>query len=234
MTQTNTKIEVRRTLGVRPGASRKLLERKAAEKAPGGDDAGAALETSFPASDGPAAEPAADAVPTVADAETDVRVISEAPTPEATAADGTIGDAKADAQPEPASAPSTTPAIAVWSPADEALFRELTARRKAAGFQTRGRDVSAQSLVPGELKPNPGTVVAVIVGLVAERGGSVTRAELLDAMAGATFPNAKAKPQDRDWCQGYVGGAVRSGFLALAGEAQVAPAAADQPLAEAA
>ena len=50
--------------------------------------------------------------------------------------------------------------------------------------------------------------------MVSERG-TVARAALLDAMAGATFPNPKAKSQTRGWSQGYVAGAVRDGFLAV-------------------
>jgi hypothetical protein len=44
----------------------------------------------------------------------------------------------------------------------------------------------------------------------------VSRAELIDAMASATFPHPSAQPQDKGWCQGYFAGAIRSGFFAVA------------------
>ena len=102
-----------------------------------------------------------------------------------------------------------------WSDEDEALFNTLAARRKAARGGRRGRDVGSQVIRPGQIAPNPGTVVAVIVGLVAELG-TVTRAALVNAMGQAAFANAKAKPQDAGWCQGYIAGALRDGFLAVA------------------
>ncbi len=66
----------------------------------------------------------------------------------------------------------------------------------------------------GTITPNNKTVVAVIVAIVAEHG-SIERAELLEAMATAIFPHAKAQPTNKSWCQGYVAGAVRNGFLKL-------------------
>jgi hypothetical protein len=54
----------------------------------------------------------------------------------------------------------------------------------------------------------------VIVAIVAEHG-SIGRAKLVEAMAAANFPHAKAQPTDKGWCQGYVAGAVRNGFLTL-------------------
>jgi len=131
-----------------------------------------------------------------------------------------------DAVPELAAAPAPAPA-AVWTNEDERVYRDMTARRKAAGFQTRGRDVSAQLLRVGDLKPNAGTVVAVIVGLVAERG-AVARSALLDLIAEASFSQGKAKPRDRDWAQGYVAGAVRGGFLSLAEDDAQPAASTDQ------
>ena len=94
----------------------------------------------------------------------------------------------------------------------------MHARRRAAGYQRRGRDVSGELLRVGAIAPNPNTVVAVIVGLVAERG-TVTRGDLVAAMAAATFPHPKARPGDRAWCAGYVAGAKRDGFLAAAASA---------------
>ncbi len=107
------------------------------------------------------------------------------------------------------------PIPAAWSSEDEAAFQTLLARRKAAGYQRRGQDLSGQVLRPGENKPNPGTIVATIVALVAERG-ELKRGKLLAAMAAATFPHAKAKPSDQSWCQGYIAGALRNGFLSIA------------------
>jgi len=64
---------------------------------------------------------------------------------------------------------------------------------------------------------NPQTIVATIVGLVSSCE-ELSREELLDLMAATTFPHPKARPQDRGWCQGYVAGAIRSGFLSVVAE----------------
>ena len=167
----------------RSGISRKLLQRKAAEKAlltPATD----ALKDSFPASakavDAPAQAPHA----------------------------GSSSPLAATLAPAPA-----TPSL--WSSEDETSLQTLLARRKAAGYKRRGKDVAQQKLQPGAFKPNEGTVAAVIVGIVAE-AGRITRAALVDAMATANFPHPKARPTDRGWCQGYVAGAIRSGFVAVA------------------
>lgn len=124
------------------------------------------------------------------------------------------------------------PVVPKWSDEDESAFQGLSARRRAAGYQRRGRDVGGQALSVGKITPNANTVSAMIVGLVAEQG-TLTRSALLAAMAGAVFPHPKAKPQDRNWCQGYVAGALRDGFLtAEPGSPEaVTPAdvAADQP-----
>ena len=111
-----------------------------------------------------------------------------------------------------APAPATPP---FWSTEDEASFQTLLARRKAVGYQKRGKDVAGQVIRPGAIKPNEGTVAAVIVGIVAH-DGTMNRGALVDAMATANFPHPKARPTDRGWCQGYVAGAIRSGFLAVA------------------
>jgi hypothetical protein len=66
------------------------------------------------------------------------------------------------------------------------------------------------------IKPNQNTVVAVIASIVAERG-TLEREELVTLMAQASFPHPKARPSDKDWCQGYVAGAIRNGFLLLVG-----------------
>jgi hypothetical protein len=125
---------------------------------------------------------------------------------------------------EPQSGSSSAPAAALaqppavppnWSSEDEAALQALLARRRAAGYQRRGKDVAGQRLQPGVIRPNEGTVAAVIVGIVAA-AGETTRKELIDAMASAAFPHPKAQPTDRGWCQGYVAGAIRSGFLGVA------------------
>ena len=77
-----------------------------------------------------------------------------------------------------------------------------------------GRNVGAQLIQLGEIKPNAGSVFGVIAALVAELG-TVTRAGLVDAMSQATFANPKARPTDKGWCQGYVAGALRDGILAI-------------------
>ena len=134
-----------------------------------------------------------------------------------------------------APAPATPP---LWSSEDEASLQTLLARRKAAGYQRRGKDVAGQVIRPGAIKPNDGTVVAVIVGIVA-KAGTMNRGALVDAMATANFPHPKARLTDRGWCQGYVAGAMRSGFLAvaeqfatLAGEPSAMPAESSANVAE--
>lgn len=124
--------------------------------------------------------------------------------------------------PAEAATPADTPTVTMpaapapqWSDEDETLFNTLAARRKAARGGRRGRDVGSQVIRPGQIAPNPGTVVSVIVSLVAELG-TVSRAALVAAMGQAAFANAKAKPQDAGWCQGYIAGALRDGFLAVA------------------
>ena len=98
------------------------------------------------------------------------------------------------------------------APADRLMLK-----RKAAGYRAHGRDIGTQLVTLGSIKPNPNTTVAVIVGLVAERG-SVTRSELVDAMASVAFPHPKARPTDKSWCQGYVAGAIRNNFLSASGD----------------
>ena len=183
MTQENT-IEAQQLMRTgRSGISRKLLQRKAAEKAvltPATD----VLEDSFPAS-------------------------------------ATAVDAPAQAPQAGSSSPlaaAVAPALATlpfWSTGDEATFQTLLARRKAEGYQRRGKDVAGQVILPGPIKPNEGTVAAVIVGIVAH-DQTMNRGALVDAMATANFPHPKARPTDRGWCQGYVAGAIRSGFLVVA------------------
>ena len=167
----------------RSGISRKLLQRKAAEKAvltPAID----MLEDSFPAS------------------ATAVDALAQAP----------------QAGPSSPLAAIQAPASAtppLWSSDDETSLQTLLARRKAAGYQRRGKDVAGQVIRTGAIKPNEGTVAAVIVGILAY-AGTMNRGALVDAMATANFSHPKARPTDRGWCQGYVAGAMRSGFLAVA------------------
>jgi hypothetical protein len=116
--------------------------------------------------------------------------------------------------------PALPAAVSSWSEADERAYQSLAARRKAAGFQRRGRDVSAQRVVLGAVTPNPGTVYATIAAIVGA-AGNVGRGELIDLMATATFTNAKAKPTDRNWCTAYIAGAARDGVLAWADRGQV-------------
>ncbi|MDQ3482087.1 MAG: hypothetical protein M3448_01555 [Pseudomonadota bacterium] len=183
MTQEDIATAERKTLSVRAGSSRKLLARKALEKAipaPASD----ALEDSFPSP------------PT-----------QEHERPQ---------EPHSGSSSVPAAAPALLPAAPPnWSSEDEAGLQGLLARRRAAGYQRRGKDVAGQRLQPGVIRPNEGTVAAVIVGIVAERG-EMTRGALVDAMASAAFPHPKAQPTDKAWCQGYVAGAIRSGFLGVA------------------
>lgn len=220
MTQTNT--AARGTLSTRSGASRKLLSRKAAALATATTGANA-LEDAFPAAEqyGPPAPvlvladlPASDAAPATIAEPAKGEPAADQDNPPPTDVTEPVSAPSGQLEPEQNPARATAPA---WSSEDEAALQTLLARRKAAGFQRRGRDVGGQVLRVGDIAPNDGTVVAAIVALVAERG-TVTRSALLDAMAGATFPHAKAKPQDRGWSNGYIAGAVRDGFLALACE----------------
>ncbi len=224
MTQTNS-AATGGTLTNRGGSSRKLLMRKALEGAR--MPVGASLEDVFPKTgdgqpDGSALAPPGEEPtdqPTPATAAGGEHATADVVAPEAVPAVAASASATAvqSAPSEPLAPDQHQPAApaATWSDEDETTFQSMTARRKAAGYQRRGRDVGGQRLRVGDIAPNPGTVVAAIVGIVAVRG-TLTRSELLDAMAGATFPNAKAKPDDRGWCQGYVAGAVRDGFLATA------------------
>jgi len=188
----NTTTEVPQALNFRSGATRKLLARKASEQAPLASKS--PIEDSFPAN----AECPVGAVPELA-----------------SAALASSSSAAAAALAQPPAAPT------LWSPEDETGFQALLARRKAAGYQRRGKDVSAQILRPGTIKPNADTVVATIVDIVAERG-QLARAELVGLMGTAKFPHPKAQPSDKGWCQGYVAGAIRNGFLAV--EPSPAPA----------
>ena len=205
MTQENT-LEAQQLMRTgRSGNSRKLLQRKAAEKAvltPATD----VLEDNFPAS---------------------ATAVDTGQAPEA----GSSSPLAATLAPAPATPP-------FWSSDDETSLQTLLARRKAAGYQRRGKDVAGQVIRTGAIKPNEGTVAAVIVGILAY-AGTMNRGALVDAMATANFSHPKARPTDRGWCQGYVAGAMRSGFLAvaeqsatLAGEPSAMPAESSANVAE--
>lgn len=216
MTQNNT-AAARGTLTHRSGASRKLLARKAAGLPPAAS--GEALEDVFPAAGAVRPEHTADADNCAEPATADVSpAAATLPTlaPEPTTAPA--GPPSEPIGPEEHGAPPPAP---TWSSEDEAALNGLLARRKAAGYQRRGRDVGGQLVRVGDIAPNPGTVVANVVALVAERG-TITRGELLDVMAAAPFAQAKARPQDRAWSTGYVAGAIRDGFLAIADAAEAA------------
>lgn len=142
-------------------------------------------------------------------------------------------EAESGSSSAPAAAKAHAPAaVPTWSSEDEATLQGLLARRRAAGYQRRGRDVTGQRLRPGSITPNPDTVAATIVGIVAERG-EVGRAELLDLMRAAAFPHPKARPSDNGWCQGYVAGVIRSGFLAVVAERSAAGSEASATASEA-
>ncbi len=163
------------------------------------DDSAAAADGVAASADQAAAAPAVDIIESSAAA---ALAAGPAATPPSAVVEG---------QSAPA-APTLSSAAPAWSEADEKAFQALAARRKAAGCQRRGRDVSAQRIRLGAIQPNANTVVATIVAIVGEKG-VVTRGELIDLMATATFANAKAKPTDRDWCTGYIAGAVRDGYI---------------------
>lgn len=117
MTEQNIAEAQQIMLTGRSGISRKLLQRKAAEKAvltPATD----VLEDSFPAS------------ATAVDA--------PAPAPQA----GSSSPLAATLAPALAKPP-------LWSSEDEASLQTLLARRKAAGYQRRGKDVAGRSFIRG-------------------------------------------------------------------------------------
>jgi hypothetical protein len=111
--------------------------------------------------------------------------------------------------------PATPPGAVAWSGDDEAVLQSLMARRKAAGYKRPAGTIGEQAIRAGTIKPNADTIVAVIVSLVTERE-TLARGELVSLMALATFPHPKARPYEPGWCQGYIAGALRNGFLALA------------------
>ena len=173
----------------RPGASRALLKLKAVERAAEAVEGQQPIEALFPAQPGEAAKGGGESV--------DIKESSIAP-----------ADALA-----PAGAESLPPAPAVWTAEDETLFQSLSARRKASGFQRRGRDVSGQLLKVGNITPGPGTVYAVVAETLGA-AGAVSRGSLLDMLMALNPATAKYPNRPRAWWQGYVAGALRDGVIA--------------------
>ncbi len=217
MTDASQTSAERQKLGSRSGSSPKLLARKALERASEILGDGETLEASFPQM--PEAEESALAAASSIEAgvqqEGNGKAISlpDAPTSVTNPMLSEPSGGGLATVPVPSVGQGHPPAP-TWSDEDETALQALLTRRKAAGYQRRGRDVGAQLITVGKITPNPKTVVAVIVAIVAEHG-SIGRAALLEAMATAIFPHAKAQPTEKSWCQGYVAGAVRNGFLTL-------------------
>jgi hypothetical protein len=213
MTQNHTVPEPRHMQTHRSGASRKLLSRKAGDRAMAAQ--GEALEDVFP--DASSSETAEQAIVSPALGAFGQQQSPDPATPAiGVALKGPDQLAAEDASAVPIEARANTSAADLsWSEEDERAFLTMAARRKASGYQRRGRAVGGQVLRVGSITPNPGTVVATIVELFNTRN-AMARTELLDAIAGASFSNAKAKPADRSWANGYVAGALRDGFLAVA------------------
>lgn len=110
-------------------------------------------------------------------------------------------------------------AKADWMEADEEQLRALLARRRQSGYRKPSRDVGGQVLRVGSFNPNPNTVTASICAIVA-LNGTITRRALLAEMADTVFPHPKAQPKDPKWCQGWVAGTIRNGFLVLVADEQ--------------
>jgi len=179
------------TLSVRPGVSRSLLAKKARERLKR-EVGGEPIEGAFPAASTPA------------DVDARSPETREAETPPA---EGFVEAAGAPARGEVgtgASQHAAMPGEALRSPGAG------NAQGSSIAAPQLGRDT--RLLTIGGIKPNAGTVFAIIAGIVEERG-QLSRSELLAAMAAASFPKAKARPDSKAWCQGYIAGAVRSGFI---------------------
>jgi len=220
VTQNDTVPEPRHMQSHRSGASRKLLGRKLGDKAMAAQ--GEALEDVFP--DGSPSETAEHAIGSPA---AGTLGQENGPDPATVAIGMTLAGtdqlAGEDGSEVPSEANANIYAAGLsWSEEDERVFSTMAARRKASGYQRRGRDIGGQVLSVGSITPNPGTVVATIVDLFNTRN-TMARTELLDAIAVASFSNARAKPTDRSWANGYVAGALRDGFLTVgaADEARV-------------
>jgi len=217
MTDASQTSAERPKLGSRLGSSPKLLARKALERASEILGDGETLESSFPQMP-EAKESALAAASSIEacgqqDGHGKAMVLPDAPASVTNLMLSEPSGGGLAKLPVPPVGQGHAPAP-TWSDEDESALQALVTRRKAVGYQRRGRDVGAQLIRVGAITPNPKTVVAVIVAIVAEHG-TIGRAELLEAMATAIFPHAKAQPTDKSWCQGYVAGAVRNGFLTL-------------------
>lgn len=218
MTDGSATAVERPKLGSRLGSSPKLLARKAIERASEILGEGDALEACFPRppETGEPAIIAASPIDAIVqrDGNGDAVELPDIAADADQAMPSATGGGASSATPTAAHVGQVPAPAPVWSDEDESALQALVTRRKAAGYQRRGRDVGAQMITVGTITPNNKTVVAVIVAIVAEHG-SIERAELLEAMATAIFPHAKAQPTNKSWCQGYVAGAVRNGFLKL-------------------
>ncbi|NML92017.1 hypothetical protein HHL26_23750 [Sphingobium sp. TB-6] len=127
--------------------------------------------------------------------------------------------AKGKRSKEAAKQNSSTVAKSDWTEDDEAQLRNLLTRRRQAGYRKPSRDVGGQVLRVGSFNPNPNTVTASICAIVA-LNGTITRRALLAEMADTVFPHPKAQPKDPKWCQGWVAGTIRNGFLVLVADEQ--------------
>ena len=215
MTQNDTVPEPRHMQTHRSGANRKLLSRNAGNRAMAAQGEG--LEDVFPG-----AGQIADDEPAVPSSPTKVTGSADGVAPTDTMGEpGAAPAAESTSPPQCAAEPGQTHAeMPTWSEDDERVFAAMAVRRKASGFQRRGKNVGAQLLRVGSIAPNSGTVVATIVALVANRG-TAARADLIEAMAATEFCNAKARQRENSWCQGYVAGCIRDGYLEVVAEQDV-------------
>lgn len=117
----------------------------------------------------------------------------------------------------PPGAPLAVPSNATEPEASDARTAPLAPAATAAPVTSSRHSKACPQLRPGEITPNPGTVVAAIVRLVVQRG-EVSRAQLIDLMSEVSFDHPKARAAEKGWSQGYVAGAIRGGFLAVAAE----------------
>lgn len=120
----------------------------------------------------------------------------------------------------PTTSPMIVPAIATEPPGGVV---ESSAPAAAPVVKSPTSPNRKPRLRPGDIAPNAGTIVAAIVRLVVERG-EISRQELIALMSDATLAHPKARPAEKGWSQGYVAGAIRGGFLAVASEPSIADA----------
>ena len=110
--------------------------------------------------------------------------------------------------------PKASPDIVGWTEKDETQYLELAARRKESGFRKRGKDTSSQYLVISNLRPNPKSAAGIIYETVKIENG-MTRGTLLERLATRLGDETKHKFNDRRWCQGYIAGTIRDGFISV-------------------